>query len=206
MKCTSFVLLVLLTLSACNTPIRNSDQPISEEATPETLDDEYSDIRLSSYSKRSGNLVDRLFNEAKEKNQSLDDLSEKVERLKSNERENLEEYREFISNNDDYWRSARIYIEQINDSTLRKKIDLIVEDLKADYKKSIAQHDSAVVKLNESKQLTDDYYSMIKLMVTLPMIANYQKNELPDINVIKDEKLKYDSLTESLKAYPVIEK
>lgn len=198
MKNISFILLVTLFLSSCNSDTGNVDKNPSVEATPTTLNEEYSNLDFRSFSKRSGNLVDRLTDEARNKNKALDLLMNRIETIDSYEEDNLDEYSEFINNNRNYWRSALGYINQISDSTTKHELESLITKYKKEYSQKISAHQSAVQQIEAQKLQLKDQKILLKILVTIPMINNYQKNELPDINSLKKVNKAYDSLNNDI--------
>ncbi|MEQ8573584.1 MAG: hypothetical protein RIB63_05950, partial [Fulvivirga sp.] len=117
-----------------------------------------------------------------------------------------EEYRKYNGINQEYWNSINIYIASINDSTTQNELKTIITDFKIKYKSRIAPLSILDTQITKRELLLRDQQTLMKIFVTLPMILNYQENELPEIAPLNKVKTLYDTLIERAEPYTKLEK
>lgn len=168
----------------------SNEKKAPEELVNETPDaiEESSSYDISSYSGRgwNENIIERLFNEAVDKNNEVAVTAESIQIANDIYNDSLKEFNKYISINEDYWKTANDYIARISDSTLRKSIKDTFEKSEIDYcdlKKNLTSLND---KITVEKKRLEDQVTILKLIVTLPMIQNYQKNEKPDSLKLKE--------------------
>lgn len=184
----SSVGLVVLLLS-CNQQ-KQSPEEIQNE-TPDAIEAKYEPDWSSSY-KRGGydNIIERLYKEAIKKNKEVHIVNESIELANNYYNDSLVDYNKYLMINEDYWKTANTYISSIADSTLRVTIKNAFDKAESDYCTSKEHLLSLNDKIEIEKQHFDNQVILMKLLVTLPMIQNYQKNEIPDslqMNSVKNE-------------------
>ncbi len=99
--------------------------------TPKALEDNDAMYSLSKFSSRyDSNIIEKLYEEALDKNENLKILHNKVD-LISSDSLNLKTkpYRKYSKINNTYWQNVYSYSKSINDSTTRKLIIDVFEKL-----------------------------------------------------------------------------
>ncbi len=194
----TLLLVLLIVLSSCFKKKSRTEDTIVNNQTPDALaETKPYDISSKRYSK---DIIAKLFDEAMQKDVELKVLNDKVELLYGWGTDSLQAYHKYSSTNSEYWSSANQYIHQISDSSLRKQYTELFASLKIQHSELTSENDTAVSILTKKKQVLNDYFILVKLMVTQQMISNYQKNELPDIKPIKGMIKEYDSIIEVSKS------
>lgn len=94
----------------------------------------------------------------------------------------------------------------MNDSTIKNELKEIFNVIENKYKERVSKLLSAVETIDSKTKFLNDQVILMKLLITEPMISNYQINESPNIETIYKLGEKYDSLIKDIKPYTVINK
>lgn len=177
MKFYSLLLFVpLLAHLQCTTVDSKDDQ------TPEVLQTDKSSVDLtsfeSSYSYRKS-LIDKLFEEAQEKNIGLKNYLTEVEAFRTKETKVLNPINSYLDNNEQYWTEAKALVSGISDSTLAKDVLASIDEWKSQYEKSIAQLRGLKTDLKNGDLALSDQQVLMKILVTAAMMQTYNANEHP---------------------------
>lgn len=203
-------IIIISVCFSCNENKRSNDQGIDNtekpDETPDILSDDKNTISIASYKRNGDDIIQRLFNEALEKDQRLKSLTLRIENVEQFKNDSLENYQDYITNNEAFFRTLERYATQIQDSIMRNELNAMIKIVELKYEKSIAKHKSIseLIKKRES-DLTDQVIAM-KILVTEPMMANYMRNELPELKKIEAIVEVYDSLIKDVKPYTSIKK
>jgi hypothetical protein len=195
---TIFVLAIftsVLFLSSCYQKPKKLDDDNFKTITPQALDNRGESDIVSSYSKRSGNdLVQELFEEACTNDEKLGQLVKKIIGIEEIRRDSLLVYQRYLQNNSQYFGQAANYIAQINDTALKVQVQDLIRTLEAKQNARIGQHKLIADNIDNKASVLNDQLLVLKLVVTMPMIENYQRNKLPDIKSLRYVNAQYDSL------------
>ncbi|CAM4065293.1 MULTISPECIES: hypothetical protein [Flavobacterium] len=168
--------------------------------TPQVLQNNDSDISLRSFGKKYDfNIIDKLYNEAIEKDESLKKLENVFLYIGGVKKDSLKDFNDYLGNNARYWNDVDDYLKQIKDTILRKEVTKDFDKFEKEFKKSITslQHKDSL--LNMKSVLLDDYHTIMKLKITHNMMMKYNTNEFPkDKNHVFMDK-KYDTLMVNIK-------
>ena len=208
-KFTLFIFIVALTFLNC----KNNNQEnltIKEELakTPQVLEENYSDVAFSSFSKRwKDNIISKLYSEALEKDKKLNLLNERIKDFTNDSViEKTKSFTKYSNINNRYWNEVDGRIYSIKDSLLKKETASLFKKLKLDYEKSIYNHNKLMNDINFQKENLRDQLTLMKLFVTQPMMKNYQVNEKPNIKELEELISQYKKLSEESKQYTEIKK
>jgi hypothetical protein len=174
--------LLIAALVSCGNN-RTQDKPKNE--TPKALEDKSSSYEIVS-KRSSDDIVESLYNELVSKDAELKKLEDKIEGLNESKTDTTELFDKFNGKNQSFFSSANRHVSEIKDSIVRDKIKGIISFQLAKYNSRIAKHNE-LLKVIEAKQMTiSDLHNVLKIVRTLPLIENYQKNNLPDIKSFED--------------------
>jgi hypothetical protein len=183
----------------------NSQELMSE--TPETLEQDRSlitDLKQGSY---RGNIIERLYQEALDKNEDLKKLEDKIIEIKSDSiSEKIIDYVKYKEVNSSYWNNAKNYTKKLNDSLLEKSVTEIFTKLESDYEQKISAHENKMDDIRNLELDLADQQILMKLLITQTMISNYQSNELPDIKQLESLVKDLQNIINDTKTYTTIEK
>lgn len=186
-------------LNSCTNKKPNIELPktlaTQTEETPE-LFEEKNNISGSIDFKRGyhNNILEELYAEAIDQNIYLENLKQNIDNFRQTKNDSLQDYHSYLRNNNNYWTSAYALIKNINDSVLSSELKQKVQQLESNYKTSIKSLEDEKTRINNTEKLLADKYRVLKLMVTLKMISNYQKNEKPKLETLRHINLEQEKL------------
>lgn len=184
MRILSSLFVLFLGFFACESSVKNENIPVEtvQEKTPEALSG-------SSYSSgiksRRGDILQTLYLEALENDPKLKDLSEAFSLLNTKKTDSLNKVNNYLQQSSQYYQSASYYAGSIADSVVRSTTLSLLARHEEQYKKRIADITINKEKLEELNLLLEDYHRLLKIAVTLPMIENFQRNEMPESDGLK---------------------
>ncbi|WP_162555830.1 hypothetical protein [Reichenbachiella versicolor] len=207
MKKNLLIFLVSISMISCTEKKETTETEDFNEQTPQTLH-EKNDLGLSSFNKRSGygpDIIQELFDEAVEKDQKLKAITSSLQEVPKIKSDSLERYHIYMQTNQNYWITLSKYTNQISDTTLKKDLLKLVETLKDDQSTKTSELDTLVAQIDSIEQTLNNLEILMKIMVTVPMMKNYQRNELPNIRTIESVKQTFDSSISAVKPYTIIQ-
>jgi hypothetical protein len=170
-----FISMVLIIILSCN---NNRSQP--QQETPKALDEKEKSYSLVTKRGYDEDILESLYSELVDKTPELKKLEKDIDIIYSSTGDSLEAFTSFDSKNDRYYNSAGSHAQGIKDSLLREKMKTLIQASLSNYSSLTAPHNN-LLKSIESKQATlADVHAALKIVRTLPVIAKYQKNNLPD--------------------------
>jgi hypothetical protein len=201
----TLLLCALVVLSSCSdkeTPTQQLTQ------TPKALTKgnmELSDMSIGRFS-YSQDLITELYEEAVDNNKKLADLDQRLKQIADIRKDSLELFYEYSRSNERYWNEVTRYTSQLTDSTLRASVNEIFSTLRKDYEKSMAYHDSLNSNIKLQMAELQQQSIVLKLAVTLPMMLNYQINEMPSEKPLENVLNEYTELINATKAQSELKK
>lgn len=169
-------IIVALVFAAC----RNTHtQEPSKPETPKALESSYDSYEI--VSKRGyEDLVESLYSELVSKHKDLQQLESKIAQLDKSKNDTTYLFNKFEEKNQSYFSAANKHIEAIKDSLLRDKMRELIENNLRKYNASIAKHKD-LLSIMEAKDLTiTDLHQILKMVKTLPLMEQYQHDNLPN--------------------------
>ncbi len=190
-------ILILILLFSCGGKIENNSPTIKE--TPEALQDNKLDIKRYS---RSGDLTEELYQELVEKTPALEKLEDEIDAYKPMPNDLKEKFNQYDRKSNEYYHSSNYNAEAISDSLLKSKIMSLINASNRKYTNKTAELNSLINQISKNGGTLTDHHSVLKILLTLPIIEKYQDDNKPDKKEFKDvineqEKLilRTDSLT-----------
>ena len=198
MKKYTFIILIIFLASCNSTP--STITTVSEESTPEVLDN--SSYDLSILSKRGQkDIITALYEEALEKDADLKNPNDRIENISLQKNDSLADYFKYIHTNNRYWNSTANYIGSIQDSTLKNEISKHFKDLETAYLQRMENYFQMIENINEKEITKNDKSILIKLLVTESMIKNYQLNKKPNLTDLKKVNQSYEDLLKDMDSF-----
>lgn len=166
--------------------------------TPKSLQD--GKLKIKSYS-RSGDLIEELYQELIDKNPALKKLEDDIDAYRPEVYELDEKFEEYDSKSHSYYSSANYKATAITDSLLKNRILALIKSSNNKYLTKTAELNSLLKQISNNGATLDDHYSVLKIVLTLPIIEKYQDDNKPNkkefINLLNQQEkliLKTDSL------------
>lgn len=184
--------LLVCVITFCCIACKRTAQPHEpKKETPKALKERVFDRTLSSNSRE--NLLEPIYDELVEKDTALAALEKEIERLRKERVDSLKPFSTFDDKNDSYYADAFSYTGNISDSILRLKIKTLIEDSRKNYNTAIQKHLALLHAVSTKDTSLDDLHIVLKLVTTLPVIEQYQKDEIPATNTIEHLLKHYDN-------------
>ena len=96
--------------------------------------------------------------------------------------------------------STKLYY-WLNDSILKESTTAVFDKLACDYEKRMIDYSNKIEILDQRTINLEDQLILMKLMVTQPMIENFEINEKPPIKILEDLIKNYDDLIKETQVY-----
>ena len=188
---------ILTWLVSCGGQTDNN-KPTQQE-TPKALQD--SKVEIKSYS-RSGDLTEELYFELVDKTPALKKLEDDLDAFRPIPNEFKDKFNQYDRKSNSYYSSTNYKASAIADSLLKKKIIALITTSNKKYSTKTAELNSLLKQISKNDATLNDHHSVLKIVLTLPIIEKYQDDNKPNKKEYKDmvnhqEKLilQIDSLT-----------
>lgn len=188
----------LLLFISCTPRKENKDTPQAD--VPKALQ-ENKDGSLISYSKRGSydrDLVEELYKEKVKSTPGLQVIEKLIDELNDAENDSLEVYNEFKSKNQQYYGFANSHLNRIKDSLLKKEIETVLEKNTAAYNNKIAGLYDLVTTLSRKSGSTGDRHTILMILISLEMMNEYQRKNLPSPKPIESVISNYNVLIQKM--------
>jgi hypothetical protein len=168
-------------LLSCDGKQTDNTQPRQE--TPKALQDEK--LVVKSYS-RTGDLTEELYQELVDQTPALKKLEEDLEHFAPKPNDLKDKFDEYADKSNSYYNSANYKAAAISDSVLRKKITLLIAASNKQFASKTAELNSLITQISKNGASINDHHSVLKIVLTLPLIEKYQDNNKPGKKEFKD--------------------
>ncbi len=192
------IIFALTLLVSCGGGQTDNNDSTNQE-TPKALKDD--ELDLKSYS-RSGDLTEELYQELVGKTPALKKLEEDLDAFSPQPKDLNEKFQQYDSKSKNYYSSAIYKASAIGDSLLKKKIIELITTSNNKYSTKTAELNSLLKQISKNGATLNDHHSVLKIVLTLPIIEKYQDDNKPNkgefIDLIKQQEnliLQTDSLT-----------
>ena len=168
--------LILLTFVSCN----NSQHKEKQEQKPETPAALQEDRSSGIISKVGYNdILESLYKELAYKTPELKELENKMKSISGSKNDSTGLYDRYSRKNQSFYSSAYSHVNQINDSVLRKRLRLLISSSLKRYNSKISRHSEILKSIDKKTTTLNDLHEVLMITMTLPLIENYQNNNLP---------------------------
>jgi hypothetical protein len=175
------VFILTLLFSCGNKQI--GDNATTKQETPKALQDDK--LEIKSYS-RSGDLTEELYQELVGKNPALKKLEDDLDAFRPKPNELTDKFNKYDSKSNSYYSSANYKAAAITDSLLRMKILSLITTSNKQYSTKTAELNSLLKQIAKNGATLNDHHSVLKIVLTLPMIEKYQDDNKPDKKEFKN--------------------
>ena len=182
MKYTIIFLASIITLiSACHSNAsKKTDE--NEVVPPALKSDEISSGYLSSDRR---DIVEKLYADIVESSADLKHLEGTLDNLGEKKTDSMAAYDEYVQNNKTYYTQAGIHARKISDSLLRNQVTSIIAQSNQRFNAITSKHEGLKKQIEDKETEIMDLHETLKLLTTLPVIQDYQKNNLPSSKQIR---------------------
>lgn len=165
------VFLSLILLISCReneTINRRTEEPKAFEETS---------IEIGRF-RKGGDLVDDLYQELVEKSPELKALENELSELNPRDTANI--FYNYDQKSDDYYNSVESHISGIRDSAMKQKMINLIKKSSDKYSSQKADLENLVNTINKRRTEITNYHTALKIILTIPLIEQYQKQHLPN--------------------------
>jgi alpha-N-acetylglucosamine transferase len=130
---------------------------------------------------RSGyevNILDEIYEKLEESRPDLKSLNDNLKELQKFNENPLNEYGIYADKTSLYFNNADILVNSIQDSILRQQMIDILTTSKSTFSKNHTELERLILDFNSKNTNINDMYLSIKLINTLPLIEQYQKQNV----------------------------
>jgi len=169
-------------------------------ATTITLFTLSSGITKDSSRSGGGNLVDDLYEQAVKQNNNLESIEDGIEKFYKSRNEALEKYNSFTSYNSRYYSDAKSKAAMITEAVTKQKANDIISKSEAAYQLKMSDWQTIITTLNTNERELAALHTLLKVMITEPIIAKYQATNSPDNAKAKEASSDLLKVIEKIKA------
>jgi hypothetical protein len=171
----SFLILTSFLLNACS---NNKAAQVTKEETPEALQDEHLEISKV-YGKRSEDLVEKIYLELLNKDPEFQKLDADIRESKKHQTELENHFSEFDGKSSNYYSSASGKANAIKNALLKERMEKLISGSRSNYTAGVTELSGIIGRTQKNNITIDDYYTALKISVTLPFIEKFQTKNIP---------------------------
>jgi len=175
---------------------RKSPNEIQQSAESAVLNESSSEVKT--YLRSSSNLVDDLYKELVDKSPALNKIEEDLESLAPKANKVNSGFNEYDLKSKNYYSAANNKAGYITDSLLRNSIKEIIEKSKNQYANNSAGLNALLKQISQNGTSLHDHHEALKIVMTLPVIEKYQKENFPDADNYKELVKEQEKLIEQM--------
>ncbi|WP_316634081.1 hypothetical protein [uncultured Flavobacterium sp.] len=128
--------------------------------------------------RRDNDLVEDLYQELVDKSPELKSLEKELSELNTRDTTNI--FYNYDQKSDDYYNSAESHINGIRDSVMKQKIINLIKKSSDKYASQKADLENLMDNIIKKRNEINNYHSALKIILTIPLIEQYQKQHLPN--------------------------
>jgi len=166
-------------LASCNNPPKADKPQQPPRETPEALKNESGELDISSYKRGSGNLVDELYQELVDKTPDLKKLEDQLNDNPRASNQITEKFTDYNTKSTNYYNAAKQKAHAISDTILRQQVLAFIESSNNQYINKTKELNALCAQISDNNTSLYDHHLMLKIFLTLPLIQDYQNNNLP---------------------------
>lgn len=176
-----FAVSIVFLFISCGGNTRNESNSIiaSPTASPEALQ-ESSSYEILKVGSRYSDLTDELYQEQVDKDVELQNLEIEIQKNNVKSGELYGKNEAYINKSKQYYSSSTNHLSEISDSILRKKIESIIQKSNDKFEKNTSNINSLWKQIVKNNSSISDQHTVLKIMLTLPLIEKYQKDNIPN--------------------------
>ncbi|MBI1306944.1 MAG: hypothetical protein GC181_10110 [Bacteroidetes bacterium] len=174
-------ILISFLLLSCGGQTDNNN-PTKQEI-PRALQDDK--LEIMSYS-RSGDLTEELYQELVDKTPDLKKLEDDLDAFRPKPNDLEDKFNLYDSKSKNYYSSSNYMAAAISDSSLKMKIISLIAASNKKYLSKTAEPNTLLNQISKNDATLNDHHSVLKIVLTLPIIEKYQNDNKPNKKEFKD--------------------
>ena len=148
----------------------------SEQKNPEALQD---DLKMRGLYSNRENLVEELYTELVEKNPELKKLETDLQTFQNEPAETKNVFQNYNAKSTNFYEDAKDITNRITDSLNKKRILALIKKSNDQYYSKSSEINELVKQISVSQNTVEDNHTLLKIVLTIPLIEKYQKENLP---------------------------
>ena len=193
---TILTILILASLFSCSESQRGSDIERTVQENPKPLQTDESAIKSF---RGQHDLTQELYDELVSKNAELQKLEKDIDDFNPNTAS--EKFFTYDNKSTNFYNSANEKLTSMNDSLLKKRISSIILTSENKYQNKTNELKSILKHISQNKLTLNDHHTILKVILTIPLIEKYQKDNIPnknEFNSVDNEQQKLIKRTDTL--------
>ncbi|WP_114936449.1 hypothetical protein [Mucilaginibacter endophyticus] len=174
----SLVALLFILLSCNHTSSKNNIQQNAKPLQDNNID--YSSIKGS----RGDDLLQDIYVDQATKQPELQNLENMINHFNNGSQDSLSNFQTYDNKTLSYYRSANKALNHMQDTVLRDRLRALINESNHKYLDTIKRFSVLMAHIDSNKIKIEDYHTVLKIAVTLPIIESYQLNNIPDIKSV----------------------
>lgn len=170
----------------------------NKKEIPEALKEDKISKGSYSYEREYSDLTEALYKELAEKTPSLSNLEKLLQAYQERPHKDEKSFEEYHDKSKSYYRSANYKANEIQDSILRKKMISIISKSEEKYKAKIKGIETLLERIAKKETSLKDKHLVLKILLTLPMIEDYQNGNMVDKKSFEERIQVLDQLIEKI--------
>ncbi len=130
--------------------------------------------------------VNTIYTNLVDKSADLKNLDERISGLQDERMDSTEMLTEYIHPNEQYYTSAERHIQSISDTVLRTAILRIMNESKDRFDASMKSTKNLLNSIDSTIKQIDNQRELLKVLMTIPVIQEYQRLNTPSSKSSKD--------------------
>ena len=197
----SVIVSVVIGLAIFNSCSQSPKTSNKKPETPKALQDNNSStMELISKKRYEADLVDALYEELTTKDPALKDLENRINNLTDTKADSLAEFVHYKSKNESYYASAKNHASGIQDSILRQKIKMMIENSESKFNNKISAINDLVSHLKKNDISIKDAHIFLKIILTDPVMVKYQNENMASSKPIESAVKESDDVLKKVTA------
>ena len=131
-------------------------------------------------------MIEELYQELVDKSPALKKLEDDLDVFRPKPIKLNQKVQQYNSKSNSYYSSADYKISAITDSLLKDKIITLITTSKNKHNDKTAELNSLLKEISKNDATLNDHYSVLKIVLTLPIIEKYQDYYKPDKKEFND--------------------
>jgi hypothetical protein len=173
--------LILQVLFSCGKKADNNSTP--EKEIPGPLQEKKS---LINYKNIRSDLTEELYLELVSKSPELKKFEDDLLSISAKPNEFADKFDTYNNKSEGYYYSAENNANTIKDSLLRQRIIALISTRKDNYTNKTAELNSLLKQIENNGTTLADHHTILKILLTFPIIEKYQNENLPNKTEFKD--------------------
>ena len=169
--------ILMVSIFACGNA--QTENEINKSETPSAL--KGSRIESGSYGSRQNDLIEELYDDLMEESEDLKNLDDGITDQFRNKSELSSNFSNYDGKSESYYSSANYKVSMITDTILRQRIEALLKQSEKQYQNLTFESRNNLKVLTQNETAIRQYYSAMKIAMTIPVLEKFQANNLPDV-------------------------